>query len=275
MSLDYNENQKIFLDTLSEIDSKKLSISRINIDPLQEKLKYKNNPILWRMATRGLPIIVDWYYRAAPSIKDGDNFGLFSISMREMFLAYLKDSIISQELSLIRDAMASELQGKKAMAVPANLKTTMLNFLINLADQMVTNKVKIVIVNQGKDVKEQSWSNRFFANPSDEKARNFLNLIRNLLTGYFLINENGNWKFLDNYFIKALDSINIVELTKIRSEKRLSMDSKLATSASFAEFSEKLFIHPVGPLFYFDGFDKNSFILNNNNELESTQSNTL
>ena len=63
----------------------------------------------------------------------------------------------------------------------------------------------------------------------------------------FIQCTNGIWKFVDDSFIEILRSINIVELTTINSQLRLTMEMREARVASVKEFVDVLFARPEGP----------------------------
>ena len=233
MQIDTNkpleESKKEFVNKLTTIAPDKLAQVKLELTDFNRVLtdEYESTS-WWQIATQVLPPLLNWRMHLNET-KDS-NESLPPLVKREIFFAYLKEAITQQ------------LEDLGSM-VPPNLKTKILDFLVNLAALMTKNQITSVSTFQDEK-NNPTWAIRFFG--SNEKGSQFLNMIRSCAQDFIRCSE-GEWRFVQNDFQELLDSINVVEMTNIESKLDLTMPRREARNAAFNVLSDALFSEPEGP----------------------------
>ncbi|MBA2649583.1 MAG: hypothetical protein H0U75_08340 [Legionella sp.] len=237
------ECQSAFAEKLSRMNVQGLLPLRFDSLEFKAMLNRSPNPIVWwQMATDSLGILMGWYKNL---LKRTQNV-FTPIRKRDVFMAYLKSSILRQhEGMLLREGM------------PVNLNASAIHFLLGLSSRMTKNNLTVVPYtypnSQETPAKGMEWTTHFFGNPfvkEDKVKLRQLNAIREVVKG-ILYYQDGHWNFLDKSFIGILSSMNVLELSLISSRLRVQGFSYSdASSRAINNFSLQLFSHPEGPLYY-------------------------
>jgi hypothetical protein len=214
-----------------------------NIRDLPGIEKLIRSPLLLSMTVEALPVILEWHQ--ARVAQGCDRY--LDITKRDVFLAYLKINLRRQKIKVC------ESTGRP----PPMFMPRLLGFLLNLCHEMKTRNLSRVeysfqpgsleedIVNDG-----EAWATQFFGDPFEGKKPQhlqYLEILRHNLT-CFLKYERGAWSFIHDSYIGRFNSINGLELGKIKNQLNHLPPKKIQQEA-ISEFSRILFDEAAGPYY--------------------------
>lgn len=216
-----------------------------NIRDLPGIVKLIKSPLLLKMTVESLPTILEWHQaRVALGCSR-----YLDITERDVFLAYLKINLLRQKSKVLENSGRT----------PPGFLVKLLQYLLNLCHEMNKRKLSRVeyyfqpgsfegdLVNDG-----EAWATKFFGDPfegKNVKALQYLEILRHNLTCFFKY-ERGAWGLVHDSYIGRFNSINTIEITKIKPRlisKGISVE-KIQQEA-ISEFSRVLFDEAAGPYY--------------------------
>jgi len=227
-------------EKLRSFDPSRLQEARIPIFTEFERLldsQKEQSELWWQMATEALPTLINW--RCNASKHEELPHSVFELSHREIFLAYFQTAILKQ-LDVL-----SAAKGR----FPKNLPDKIIEFLVNLSEGMVQDKILSVPSSSYASNPKDSWRTRMFGDPwngTNITGLAFIKMVRDCASDFIQFKDNA-WSFKDG-FLGYVNSINVVEMVKIQSYFRTSLGKTPAEASKLAlpEFANTLLNHPEG-----------------------------
>jgi hypothetical protein len=195
----------------------------------------------WQMATQSLEVLLGCINQVSQRAE------YIEINARDIFMAYLKTSILYREKTLPSDGN---------FVASTNLHISSTVFLAGLADIMTRTKIlSVQYPFPSKEIPQNmEWAARFFDCPSPSQEDKKLTTLQKIhvLIQDILFYQDGHWRFVDEKFKGYLDSIQVEMIHHLVYEERKGLSRTQAQSSACKKFATALFTHSEGHMFYYN-----------------------